>query len=379
VSVVGLFIHIDPSDDEDDDDECSGSTGISATCPLVQLVPCNACEAAPDCNFATLDSDGNGHLDDVEANNCTHAHLGFLCAECVEDYTNINGDCVYCTQVNFALVLAELFAAICIGCFLMYNTIQVVCPPEEADNVFSSVDTDGNGYLEADEVKDLLDRMGDPVSGVRLESTLKEMTGRSGPIDCSTIHVSRHQFHKWCKINQNQAGMGVYIFFVQTFGMIAAKEDLFSFLEITNLDTEKAAKECMWPAHSLVTRLLGVMVVPFIASCTIATVWYVMRRYKFEMRKHHLQRGAIQVVRFSFAPVTRKCLEMLVCQTALDRTVLSADQSKECWVGGHSLTAIVAILLLLLYAVVIPVFWLIKVRASSTRSTRARREAMSGP
>ena len=187
----------------------------------VQLVPCSACEADPMCDFESLDANSNNHLDDHELNNCSDAHLGFLCAQCDVDHTNIDGSCVYCTGVNISLVLGQFFSAVCIGIFLMYNTIQVVCPPEEANDVFDAIDTDRNGYLEADEVKDLLDRMGDPISGYRLDDTLRDMTGRTGDINRATIHISRHQFHTWCAMNQNQAGMGVYIFFVQTFGMIA--------------------------------------------------------------------------------------------------------------------------------------------------------------
>ena len=63
----GLYVHIDP-----DHVGCA----ISATCPLVQLIPCNACEGGPDCSFQDLDLNGDGILAGSEANNCTAAHHG---------------------------------------------------------------------------------------------------------------------------------------------------------------------------------------------------------------------------------------------------------------------------------------------------------------
>ena len=161
--------------------------------------------------------------------------------------------------------------------------------------------------------------------------------------------------------------------------MIAANKNLFSFLEFANLDSEKATNSCLWPAHSLMGRLFGVMVVPLIAFASIVCMWLLMRKYRYEIRKHHLQRGAIQVVRFSFAPVTRKCLELLVCQKAFDRTVLSADQAKVCWVGTHTAAATLAIMLLFTYVVIIPSFWLYKVKHFLNKINHNKSEGIIDP
>ena len=251
----------------------------------------------------------------------------------------------------------------------------MVCPPDQADDVFASVDTDGNGYLEAEEIQDLLLRMGDPISGFRLTKTLREMTARKGDFDQESVHVSKHQFRKWCEHNQPQAGLTLLVFFLQTFGMIAAETDLFSGLELLNLQTEKGTKSCLWPGLGLTGSLLSVLVVPSIAGITIALMYALLRQCGFDLRHHHLQRGAIQVARFSFTPVTRACLGMLVCRKALDQTLLVENLAVSCWEGAHWTAAASAITLLVLYAVLMPLVFIVKVRRYLGKSGKLR-EAM---
>ena len=60
-----------------------------------------------------------------------------------------------------------------------------------------------------------------------------------------------------------------------------------------------------------------------------------------------LQRGYMQLFLFSFAPVTRRCAELLMCRTLpinggiTDRLV--SDLSLECWTGPHAIAAIISV------------------------------------
>lgn len=75
---------------------------------------------------------------------------------------------------------------------------------------------------------------------------------------------------------------------------------------------------------------------------------------------HHLQQGCLQLFLFCFAPVTRQCASLLMCRTVPNgpgtvTTRLVSNLSLECWSGPHMIAAILAVILLILFAGVGPV------------------------
>lgn len=86
---------------------------------------------------------------------------------------------------------------------------------------------------------------------------------------------------------------------------------------------------------------------------------------------HHLQRGLIQLFLFSFAPVTRKCAEMLVCREVPRdgklESRLAVNLQLTCWEGQHLLGAIICIMFLLVFLVLLPCVFITKTRTYRQR------------
>lgn len=84
------------------------------------------------------------------------------------------------------------------------------------------------------------------------------------------------------------------------------------------------------------------------------------------MRWHHLQRGVMQLYLFTFAPVTRRCAELLICREVTHRGVtevlLVSDLSVTCWSGPHFVAAIISVAILSVYAIVLPSYLLMRTR-----------------
>lgn len=92
---------------------------------------------------------------------------------------------------------------------------------------------------------------------------------------------------------------------------------------------------------------------------------------------HHLQKGFIQLFLFTFAPVTRKCADVLIC-----RTVINAGAEEQrlvsylqltCWSGAHLVAAIICSAILVVYTIVIPYTFLKHTRTYVRRWNKVRR------
>jgi hypothetical protein len=79
----------------------------------------------------------------------------------------------------------------------------------------------------------------------------------------------------------------------------------------------------------------------------------------------------MQLFLFTFAPVTRRCAELLLCVTVPaaggETTRLVIDLSRECWTGAHLTAAIAALCLLFIYTIIIPAVLLHRTRRHKHR------------
>eukprot|EP01046_Picozoa_sp_COSAG06_P022583 COSAG06_NODE_1758_length_8454_cov_102.821664_4_plen_140_part_00 len=117
-----------------------------------------------------------------------------------------------------------------------------MCKPADSNQVFDLLDSSNNGYLNGNDIRTLLVRMGNPVAASnKFDETLAEMKAKDiwrgktcGPLRtclprcCGGVEppdkswvirdsVSRHEFVDWCRANQHRATVGTYVFAVQTF------------------------------------------------------------------------------------------------------------------------------------------------------------------
>ena len=220
--------------------------------------------------------------------------------------------------------------------------------------------------------------------------------------------ISLQEFLDWCEANQNRAIVSTFTFGVQTFGLIAAESSDFTMAELLNLDVSKAAKTCRMPNCGLFCGMMGMGVMPLVGVLTIYVgIWFMSSHVAMEWEEttiepeeggaldtttkeqnepkesgaltrttskrvskqglpmgwHHLQQGCLQLFLFCFAPVTRQCASLLMCRTVPNgpgtvTTRLVSNLSLECWSGPHMIAAILAVILLILFAGVGPmVLW----------------------
>jgi hypothetical protein len=369
----------------------------------VNLLRCPACVSTPCENISTFDRPDVSHIAV-----CKNHHEGFICADCETGYKAIQGECVECKKVDYQWMVVEVLTAASIGFFLLSKTWRNVCKPDDAPAVFKAMDISEDGFLEAGEVRALLIRMGNPIAASKMfNQTLSDMKGknlyrgvklskqrswlpkRCGGLDPPAKEVveqlqlgsiSMLEFIDWCRANQNKAIVSTFTFGVQTFGLIAAETSDFSLAELFNLDVNAAAKTCRMPNCGLFCGMMGMALMPLVGCIAIYVgIWFLstqvtmvweerdpqtgltVKKYKgLPMGWHHLQQGFMQVFLFSFAPITRRCASLLMCRTVPNgpgsvTTRLVSDLSLECWTGSHMIAAVLAVILLLLFAVVAPI------------------------
>jgi hypothetical protein len=369
----------------------------------VNLLRCPACVSTPCANVSSF-----GLTDVSHIAVCKNHHEGFICAECEPGYKAIQGECVECSKVDYKWMVIEVLTAALIGFVLLSKTWHSVCKPDDAPAVFNAMDVSEDGFLEAAEVRALLIRMGNPIAASKMfNQTLSDMKGKNlyrgvklskqrswlpkkcGGLDpppeevVEQLHlssISMQEFIDWCRANQNKAIVSTFTFGIQTFGLIAAETSDFSLAELFNLDVNAAAKTCRMPNCGLFCGMMGMALMPLVGGITIYVgIWFlstqvsmvweerkaqtavsVIRFRGLPMAWHHLQQGLMQVFLFSFAPITRRCASLLMCRTVPNgpgsvTTRLVSDLSLECWTGSHMIAAVLAVILLILFAVVAPI------------------------
>eukprot|EP01048_Picozoa_sp_COSAG05_P020938 COSAG05_NODE_3705_length_1893_cov_159.411145_1_plen_93_part_10 len=87
---------------------------------------------------------------------CGPNHTGFLCAFCDEGFAKISGKCSECTGVSPKVLAFGFFGCVMLALWFLKQAIVLFCPEAEASEVFHSVDVDGSGYLDQDEVLELI-------------------------------------------------------------------------------------------------------------------------------------------------------------------------------------------------------------------------------
>jgi Ca2+-binding EF-hand superfamily protein len=329
---------------------------------------------------------------------CKPNHRGFLCASCIEQHKKVLGDCIRCDQVSWWWVLTELVLACLAGVVLMKKTLEVKVPPQQAQQVFTRMDIDSGkkGHLNKRDVKTLLVRMGAPYQAEKsLWETLLAMralekhpgktcvTLRTLPCcrpTCNGLRktdeeqdqemeqtwVSRHEFCEWSRHDQKNDRIGMVVFFAQTLDLIARTNPALrkalgfvptlvsGFLNL-NLPQSTSAAECNLPYSGILVRFTSIAVSPIVAFATLCLCIAFLARSGVALRWHHVERGMIQVFKFSFAPVTGTCVTIMFgCRTVVGESRWIEDMSVVCYEGAHFWLAGLSAVIFFIFAVVMP-------------------------
>jgi Ca2+-binding EF-hand superfamily protein len=223
------------------------------------------------------------------------------------------------------------------------------------------------------------------------------------------------------------AAVPTAIFFVQTIGLIGKDASFFGALDALNLDVEKAAGACIAPMTTEMHFVWKVFFSPLILLGLVVVVapliWQRVRRLRvlnsmfitlqapdsleavhvhvrflpslysspcsaavanhWRRRSCVVQRAVLNSFLFSFTPVTRAAIEVLVCVDTFSpdtsghmndgaaevdaQSVLSVDWGISCLNDEYSLLQIVGQAMWVVYVLIIPGFLLYKARMSRAR------------
>jgi hypothetical protein len=197
------------------------------------------------------------------------------------------------------------------------------------------------------------------------------------------LEVTLEQFEAWCAISQPSAAMGIFIFFVQTFGLIAQQSEFFRFLDVLNFNVEDTLGKCLAPDMPLMMSLALVLLSPVGAGITVTFVYWMITSSPFchnvakstqqpRLQRHHLQRAFVNVSLVAFAPLTRRCVSLVLCRYvhATDTYYLVENMSVVCYEGHHFLVSVVSAVTLIVYAFGLPAVLMHKVKVAIGRDNR---------
>ena len=142
------------------------------------------------------------------------------------------------------------------------------------------------------------------------------------------VWVTRDDFVKVRAGKSPTASMGIIIFFLQSLGLIMKNSSAFGVMEALNLDTEKAAKECISPLSTTGRFYAKVTLTPVILCCGVCLmvpVWNRLRRSKLlakvwakmdapeKVEVVHFKRALLNIFLFCYAPLTQSAVQMMIC------------------------------------------------------------------
>jgi len=118
--------------------------------------------------------------------------------------------------------------------------------------------------------------------------------------------------------------------------MIGRNDGFFGYAEYANLSVETATKSCLMPGMTVFVLLFQVLLSPLGAFLIVILEFNIAKHFtRYAVRGHHWRRATISVGVFAYAPLTRRCVEILLCKGIPHPTegtyYLGMDMSKECW------------------------------------------------
>jgi hypothetical protein len=344
-------------------------------------------------------SEGN-RINGTVGAHCAPLHTGFRCASCEEGAVKIKGKCTECSGFSYSVFLLDCFVKLATALFLFHKSTRSTFSANDVRLVWHKVDSehgpespDDDCILDIEGVRKVLDLLSLNPSEAMLAKAMKL------DYNCDAAGMVRADDFCYEEAKKSPTALlPIAIFFFQTWGVIAKNAGMFSSFSALNLNTEDALEECTAPWDVGERFFFNVFITPILFLlfiCSARYIWVYFRsvgclqglwsrmRARQLVRAVHVKRSLLNAFLFLFAPVTEKCLEVLVCITpqATDAngdtadcvgqncvSVLAFSTGTRCYESGHTFSAAVAFIVLAVYVLVIPVLLLRK----SAKSQRQR-------
>ena len=291
---------------------------------------------------------------------CGEGRGGFLCGTCMPGYTKVDSACLICPTADPSMLVLTALLYFTIAIFLLTKSMRTMMPTAAARQIWYKLDKEKTGELGIADVKIILEFVGTFYTEEQLQAAwVSDFHARS-----ISHKIRREDFMKVHDRDAPSAAMGTAIFFIQTFGLFtksASSTFKVGFIgEIFNADAETSVESCMLPMSFFVRLLWKTVFLPaLLIGCIFVAVpvwrclrnaaclkciwdkvrarppiWHIMScdrpsnlcpallvldhakdvRSPNSIESVHIRRAALNVFLFLFAPLTRSCIEVLVCR-----------------------------------------------------------------
>lgn len=375
-------LDVQPPDKSDASFCPGGPPGKAGFCPQKAVyftydggVKMLSCESRTSCSDTVPGMYNNSCTDWLDAVGvqqnavCGEGRTGFLCAECLDDYTKVDLNCVPCKKTDPSTAAAAVLTVLFIALALLGKSARETLSMDDAERIWNKVDVDRDQKLSYDDFQVVLEMTGVYYDKDQLEEKFTSDFGCR-----SKAHMVKYEDFKRVYLRDApSAVMANTIFFVQTFTLFskgASKSVRLSiFGDVLNMDSEKLTGSCVMKMSYNARFFYQTLVTPMLLfGCVLVMVpvWNWLRQMKclarlwrLDMRAPqkldsiHIWRAMLNVFMFLFAPLTRAAVETLVCRETCPEEpdgsesqcgpVLMFDNSVKCWDSEHYRAAAVGL------------------------------------
>jgi hypothetical protein len=301
----------------------------------------------------------------------------FICGKCAEGYVKIGGHCVECRAFDMSMLASSLAVyMILTPLFLLHKSTKLVVSKIEIRKCWNKVDTDGDGLLTLDDVKDVITLLDFVIS----EHAFAKLIDEIGVNDDGFVGVD--DFVRYQSKSAPTAALQTATFFIQTFVLILKEAKFFGLAEALNLDLEASAGKCVTPLNTFqrfYTKLALTPTTLILGTILMCPVWNFLRRrlpHKIwdkvqspqRITKTHVNRTFLNTFIFCYAPLTAAAIQMMICVKTCEAEectrVMQSDFGVECPSNEQHIGTMVALATLIVFCGVIPAFLLYKAKTS---------------
>jgi hypothetical protein len=317
---------------------------------------------------------------------CGNGYEGFMCGRCKAGWNKVASKCVPCPGTDWGMLALVLVQNFFIAFLLLHKSTKATVSSTEIEDIWYKVDLQRTKVLNQESVTRVLELMGVYVdSSEKVEQMMRKDFKATTRIDhgkeTTELVIHLEEFVIARRQESPTAAMGTAIFFIQTFALLAEEAEYFKTADTLNMDAEATLGKCTTPLTYTERFVMKAVLTPvsvFLFIAVSAPLWNLLRRCGCMQKvwqklkappsitREHVQRAALNAYMFCFAPLTRAAVEALLCKptckdtdTADCTVYLAKDMGVRCNEGQHITAIIMAVLVLLVFAVIIPI-WLLK-------------------
>jgi hypothetical protein len=284
------------------------------------------------------------------------------------------------------MIFVTVVSNLVIAMLLLKKATSESISIDDAKNTWQQVDTEDAGVLSIEKTGLVLSMTGVFLSNEELYSMCVRKRAFGPLTGNKEVHIKGFLLH--ASRDAPSAKLEIAIFFIQTYGLLAKDASIFAFTALLNMDVESTAGGCLAPlgysGHFLLVLMTPVLLAVSVVICIPAWNWLlacVPDKYRFKylkgnaqkIEKTHLQRAALHVFMFCFAPLTRASVQALVCRDTCAggsedcRPILVFDYAVSCYDADHYVVMMFAVIALLVCVVIVPSFLFVHVRREILR------------